>query len=214
MLEIERRNGKLAARSTPALQRWRAVAVVIALAAGACSTPGSAVLPLVASTEWGGTAAGMPLPAPQVIQQLTVHHQGELWQPGADVPAYLRRLQRWSREAKGWADVPYHYIVAPDGTVYAGRSPALPGDTNTEYEPRGHLQVMLLGNFEVQSPTPAQWSGTVRLLAQLLVEHRLPPEAIGAHRHHSAQTVCPGAHLFARFDELRSAAAVQARAGR
>ena len=185
------------------------VSWLVALALTGCGTPSPERPAIVPATAWGGLPASATLSAPQQITHLTVHHQGELWQEGADVPAYLRRLQRWSREAKGWPDVPYHYIVAPDGTVYAGRSPALPGDTNTEYDPQGHLQVMLLGNFEVQSPTAAQWRSTVRLLAQLLAEHRLAPAALGAHRHHSTQTVCPGANLFARFDELRAAVAAE-----
>lgn len=199
-------------RQRPA-RSTRGVALLLVLALSGCSTPGP--LLVVPAADWGAVAAPAPLQAPQHITHLTVHHQGELWREGADVPAYLRRLQRWSREAKGWSDVPYHYIVAPDGTVYAGRPTALPGDTNTEYDPQGHLQVMLLGNFEVQSPTAAQWQGTVRLLAQLMARHGLPPAALGAHRHHSAQTVCPGANLFARFDELRAAvAAERATAGR
>lgn len=193
--------------------------VALASCVAACSSPQlappvAAPLHAVAVAAWAGVPAAPPPNAMQRITHVTVHHQGELWQDGADVPAYLRRLQRWSREARGWPDLPYHYIVAPDGAVYAGRSPALPGDTNTEYDPRGHLQVMLLGNFEVQTPSAAQWRSTVQLLAQLLAEHRLQPEAIGAHRHHSAQTVCPGANLFARFDELRAAAAAQRPLGR
>ncbi len=178
------------------------------------AAPGGASLRIVPAQAWGGTSSMAPAAAAQRITHLTVHHQGELWQDGADVAAYLRRLQRWSRETRGWPDLPYHHIVAPDGTVYAGRSSALPGDTNTEYDPRGHLQVMLLGNFELQSPSPEQWRSTVQLLAQLLAEHRLAPEAIGAHRHHSAQTVCPGANLFVRFDELRAAVAAEGRARR
>lgn len=185
------------------------VSCLVALALAGCVTPGREPLAVVPAAEWGAVAAPALQQAPQHITHLTLHHQGELWREGADVPAYLRRLQRWSREAKGWPDLPYHYIVAPDGKVFAGRPAALPGDTNTEYDPQGHLQVMLLGNFEVQSPTAAQWRSTVRLLAQLLAEHRLAPAALGAHRHHSTQTVCPGANLFARFDELRAAVAAE-----
>src|SRR3954468_18501745 len=117
---------------------------------------------------------------------------------GTDVPAYLRRLQQWSRETKGWIDVPYHYIIAPDGTIYAGLSPSIAGDTNTEYDTRGHLQVMLLGNFEEQVPTPQQWDSAVIVLAHLLKAHGLDPASIGAHRHRSNQTVCPGANLMSR----------------
>jgi hypothetical protein len=162
--------------------------------------------PVVAASEWGGTVhpGGRPQPT---ITYLTVHHQGEYWDPGKDVAAYLRRLQQWSRDTKGWVDVPYHYIIGPDGTIYAGRSPSIAGDTNTEYDTLGHVQVMLLGNFEEQIPTAQQWDSAVSLLAHLLKAYDLPPASIGGHRDRSTQTVCPGANLVRRFEELRAAAA-------
>jgi N-acetylmuramoyl-L-alanine amidase len=162
---------------------------------------------VVSVQQWGGKASPLPATA-QSITHLTIHHQGELWNPDADVPAYLRRLQGWSRMTKGWADIPYHWIVAPDGTVYAARPWQLAGDTNTEYDPRGHLLVMLLGNFEVQHPTPAQWDAAVALVAGLQRDFGLGADRIATHKDHSAQTVCPGAHLYARLAEFK--AAVQA----
>ena len=165
----------------------------------------------VAASEWGGTPGPSGLPH-QTVNEITIHHQGERWVAGSDVAAYLRRLQQWSRDTRGWADIPYHYIIAPDGTIYAGRSPLIAGDTNTEYNPYGQIQVMLLGNFEEQTPTQEQWDSAVRMLAHLLTIHDLPASSIAAHRHRSTQTVCPGAHLMARFEKLRAAAA--ARAGR
>lgn len=180
-----------------------------------CSHPGqlreAQALRLADVAAWGGVATTAPAAA-QTVTGVVIHHQGELWKAGDDVPAYLRRLQTWSRQARGWVDVPYHYIVAPDGQVYAARPVSVAGDTNTDYDPRGHLQVMLLGNFEVQEPTPAQWRSTVRLVALLLDEHRIEGSDIAAHQHLASNTVCPGANLLKRFDELRAAvAAIQAR---
>lgn len=185
--------------------RAAALSLALAVALSGCTTlpPPVAVIPVAA---WGGT----PTPAPAVAQRitrLTLHHQGEIWREGSDVPAYLRRLQRWSRESRGWADIPYHFVVAPDGRVYAARPVALAGDTNTEYDPRGHLLVMLLGNFEEQTPTPAQWQATVALLAAQATERGLTAADISSHRHESTRTLCPGANLLARFDELRQAVA-------
>jgi hypothetical protein len=176
-------------------------AVLTLLALGSLGCAGLHVVP---ATEWGGVepTGGRP----QTVTLLTVHHQGEYWPPDRDVPAYLRRLQRWSRETKGWVDVPYHFIIAPDGKIYAGRPVAIAGDTNTEYDPLGHLQVMLLGNFEEQIPTSRQFYSAVRLIAHLAKVHGLPPSSIGAHLHRSKQTVCPGANLMSRFEELRAAA--------
>ena len=196
-----------------ATTRVATMALIIAWASAGCALVGRPLEPpapqVVTVAEWGGMPSA-PTAARQTVTHLTVHHQGERWLPGADVPAYLRRLQQWSRATKAWSDLPYHYIIGPDGAVYAGRSVAVAGDTNTEYKPEGHIQVMLLGNFEQQVPTVQQWDSTVSLLAHLLRSHGLPAASIGAHRHWSTQTVCPGANLMVRFDALRAAAAQKA----
>lgn len=170
----------------------RAAALALLLALAGCSHA-----PRIVGVEaWGGSTAAQSA-APQRISHITLHHQGELWQDGADVQAYLRRLQQWSRQTKHWADIPYHYVIAPDGRIYAARPLAQAGDTNTEYDPRGHALVMLLGNFEEQQPTPAQLGAAVELSAWLAREHGLGPEAIASHKDFSAQTVCPGRNLYA-----------------
>lgn len=187
--------------------RRRFLALAAPLIVGCASLPAApsaepdGVIPVPA---WGGTPTPVTLTA-QRITHITVHHQGELWDPKADVPAYLVRLQQWSRGSKGWIDIPYHYVIAPDGLVYAARPWQIAGDTNTEYDPRGHLLVMLLGNFEVQYPTPAQWESTVDLIARLQRRFGLDSAQLGTHHDHSTQTVCPGVHLLERFTELKAA---------
>ncbi len=164
--------------------------------------------PIVAVNVWGGSSTTSSQ-TPQVIRQITLHHQGETWPPGTDVARYLQRLQQWSRLTKRWADIPYHYVIASDGIIYAARDMALPGDTNTEYEPTGHALVMLLGNFEDVQPSSAQLRATVELMAWLVQQHRLDVSAIGTHRDFSAQTVCPGKNLYVLLESgwLRHAVA-------
>ena len=148
---------------------------------------------------WGGTV-GTPPPAPQKIHKVTLHHQGETWKDGADVAKYLQRLQQWSRLTKRWADIPYHYVIAPDGQIYAARDVALTGDTNTEYDPTGHALVMLMGNFEDVQPSTAQLDATVQLVAWLTQHYQLDASAIASHRDFSSQTVCPGKNLYALLE--------------
>lgn len=181
------------------------------LALGGCATQRRVPAPdIVTVQDWGGQAT--PAPAqPQRLHQLTLHHGGVDWPLDKPVPDYLRRLQRWSRQTQGWPDIPYHYIVAPDGLIYAARPEGLAGDTNTEYDPQGHGLVMLLGNFEHQQPTPAQLHATVKLLAWMAQTQGLGVDAIAAHRDFSRQTVCPGRHLAAYLDSGWLRLAVQAR---
>lgn len=159
--------------------------------------PRAAMPPVIAVDAWGGSApADANAAPPQRITHITLHHQGETWQKGADVAAYLRRLQQWSRLSKRWADIPYHYVIAPDGRIYAARPEGRAGDTNTEYDPRGHALIMVLGNFEEVKPNAAQLGAVVDLMAGLAATHGLAVETIASHKDYSAQTVCPGANLY------------------
>jgi hypothetical protein len=176
--------------------RVAALALLVALAGCASTRPAPSI---VSVDAWGGNAVASAA-APQRIGRITIHHQGEIWKQGADVEAYLRRLQQWSRLTRHWADIPYHYVIAPDGRIYAARPLEQAGDTNTEYDPRGHALVMLLGNFEEQQPTPAQLNAAVELTAWLAREHHLGLDAIASHKDYSRQTVCPGRNLYAYLE--------------
>lgn len=160
---------------------------------------------VIAVADWGGSAvAPEQLPAtPQRIEHITVHHQGERWAMDADPLRYLQRLQQQSRLQRRWVDIPYHYVIAPDGRVFAARPEGLAGDTNTRYDPRGHALLMLLGNFEEQTPTAAQLEAAVALMTALARRHGLDADTIASHRDHSSDTVCPGAALYALLPGLR-----------
>ncbi len=188
-------------------QRWfrRALTVLSALATLAMGSlmAGCAHRPpdITTVAAWGGVTSPTSSAVPaQRIERITLHHQGEIWNDGADIQAYLRRLQQWSRLTKGWRDVPYHYVIGPDGRIFAARPVAEPGDTNTDYNPRGHALVMLVGNFEVQQPTPEQMAAATELVAWLAREHQVPLTHIASHGDYSAQTLCPGKNLRAWLD--------------
>jgi hypothetical protein len=173
-----------------------ALALLLALAGCASKPPAPQIIPVEA---WGGSPPTAS-EEPQSINRITLHHQGEIWKQGADPEAYLRRLQQWSRLTKRWADIPYHYVIAPDGRIYAARPLSQAGDTNTEYDPRGHALIMLVGNFEEQQPTPAQLGAAVGLTAWLARQHGLGLDAIASHKDYSRQTVCPGKNLYAYLE--------------
>jgi hypothetical protein len=95
--------------------------------------------------------------------------------------------------------LPYHFLIAPDGRIFEGRSLDYEPESNTQYPLAGHLGVELMGNFEEQRPSPAQVESAVRLVAWLLAKYDLPLTAIGTHRSLAiGQTTCPGRD-FARY---------------
>jgi hypothetical protein len=173
-----------------------ALALIVAALSGCASRPSPRPPHIISVQEWGGTPADTSRMRPQKITHVTLHHQGEPFPPGTDPVRYLRNLQTWSRATKGWADLPYHYIIDLDGKIYEGRKLDYAGDTNTEYDPIGHALIEVVGNFEEAEPNPAQLSATVQLMSMLVARYHLPLDAIRGHRDYSGQTVCPGKNLY------------------
>jgi hypothetical protein len=151
---------------------------------------------IVTVQEWGGTPAVDSLARRHTITHITLHHQGEPFPEGKDPVQYLRNLQNWSRSEKHWIDIPYHYIIDLNGTVYEGRDIRYAGDTNTEYDPAGHALIEVVGNFEEVEPNQNELDATVNLMAWLSMKYHVPVDSIRSHRDYSAMTVCPGKNLY------------------
>ena len=98
-----------------------------------------------------------------------------------------------------WADVPYHLLIAPDGTVYEGRNQLTVGETNTEYDPTGHLLICFLGNYSQQKLDKKLLKVLVNLLADQCIKYNISPTDISTHRDHSKQTTCPGEDIYSYF---------------
>lgn len=149
---------------------------------------------VIPAREWGATAPSFTLPEHK-IERITIHHSGVIFKNDQDPIAYLKHLQEWSRKEKGWMDIPYHYLIAPDGRIFEGRDNKYPGDTNTTYNPRGHALICVLGNFEEQQPTSKQLEALAWLSAKLSRQYHVPLEKIKGHKDY-AETLCPGKNLY------------------
>lgn len=154
--------------------------------------PGMAV---VHRAEWGWQPLRASIFSHRVIK-ITIHHGGEDFPPDKDPVTYLRNLQSWSRNEKKWIDLPYHFLIDFQGHIYEGRPINYPGDTNTDYDPRGHALICLLGNFEHQEVTEQQFQALVALTAHLVKIYGVPLTEIKGHRDYSSMTVCPGKNLY------------------
>lgn len=163
---------------------------------------GAVARAIVEPSVWGGTPPGQEARR-HAIRRLTLHHGGEAFPAGRDVPAHLRNLQAWSRREKGWVDIPYHFVIDLEGRVYRCRPLALAGDTNTDYDPTGHALVCVLGNYEEVQPSERQLQALEDVFAMLCLQHGLGPEVIATHRDFTSGTVCPGRHLTAHVGRIR-----------
>jgi hypothetical protein len=165
---------------------------------------------VAASAEAGG--ADMRLRIPHSISRVTLHHTGsaEPLRVGDDPVARLRGLQSWGAADRNWWDVPYHFLIDLDGNVYEGRDWRYMGETNTTYDPGGHFLISVIGNYELQQPTPAQIDAIVDMMAWAIRRFDLPLDRIGGH-YDFAQTSCPGLHLRQYLEDGSLRAMIEAR---
>ncbi|TWT88350.1 N-acetylmuramoyl-L-alanine amidase [Pseudobythopirellula maris] len=164
----------------------------------------------VTAAEWGSDPAPIADDRRHTPTYVTLHHAGVLWTKDRDPVAFIRNMQSWGKRRPQieqpprntfWPDLPYHFLVAPDGRIFEGRSLDYEPESNTKYDLAGHVGVELMGNFEEQRPSPAQVESAVRLVAWLLAEHELPLSAISTHgKVAGGQTSCPGRDFARYFD--------------
>ncbi|MHA4843625.1 family 10 glycosylhydrolase [Flavitalea antarctica] len=137
----------------------------------------------------------------QVPVRITVHHEGgKVLDSSADGGQRLKNIQVWSMgKDRNWTDVPYHFLIAADGTVYEGRNVNTVGETNTEFDPSGHLLICFLGNYEQQQLNPQLLDVLTRLIAHFCQKYSISPDTISTHRDNSTQTSCPGKNIYPYF---------------
>lgn len=161
--------------------------------------------------DWGARPPVLPM-LPHTPVRLTIHHTGVGQNPQRTLAEKLRGLQQFSqrddsladgRRKPAWADVPYHYYVAVDGSVGEARDWRYTGDSNTPYDPAGHLLVVVEGNFERDTLTAAQRLTIERLVPALARRFGIPGDSLASHRDY-APTSCPGANLYVELPRLRS----------
>ena len=133
--------------------------------------------------------------------RITVHHEGgKVLADTASATTRLKNVQTWCMGPdRKWTDIPYHYLIGVDGTVYEGRSPLTVGETNTEYDPTGHLLICFLGNYNQQQLTPQLLNTLNRLIAYFCVRYNISPDTIATHKDYSKNTSCPGPDIYRYF---------------
>jgi hypothetical protein len=137
------------------------------------------------------------------IRFITIHHTGVAQRPDQTLETKLKNLQTWSqREDKlwdgrtkpAWPDVPYHFYISTDGRIGEAREVIYTGDTNTEYDPTGHLLIVVEGTFDTEVPTPEQVVSLRALTLAMARVYGVAGDRIAGHNDY-AVTGCPGWNL-------------------
>lgn len=151
-------------------------------------------LNVVRRADWGWKPLTNSLPQHK-ITKITIHHGGVDYPSGKDPVEHIRHLQDWSRSEKHWIDIPYHFMIAPSGTIYETRPINYPGATNTDYDPTGHALICLMGNYENATVNQQQLKAIIELTAFLVERFNVPLYEIKGHKDYT-ETLCPGKNLY------------------
>ena len=138
------------------------------------------------------------------VNRITVHHEG--WKvvrftDQASTAARIEQIRRIHTRDRRWADIGYHFIVDRSGQLWQGRDLRYQGAhvrNNNEH----NIGVLVLGNFDKQSPTQAQTGRLVDTLRKLQTAYRVPTRRIYTHQEINP-TSCPGRALQAQMTPIR-----------
>jgi len=188
--------------------------------------------PIVDQDIWrDGLKDPKPNPAATEVTNLVIHHSATS-NSATDYLLAVRNIYLYHVNNNGWDDVGYNFLVAPDGTLYAGRDGQGKEDDNV----RGAhfcaknsytMGVCLIGNYSEIPPPDTMINTLAALLAWKLKKDDLQPlektfhpkgsstgfdlPVVCGHRDGhkpglwaGCQTECPGNYTYDIMDSIRA----------
>lgn len=168
--------------------------------------------------------AGLPEPdysrSFNEVGHLIVHHSAT----GNHLSNYtnvVRNIYLYHTEVNGWSDIGYNYLIAQDGSLFAGRDPGNGEQDNVRGahfcgQNGGTMGVCLLGDYTKVEPAAAALQSLEHLLSWKSKKEEIEPLAAHAHPANSSlpviaghqdgcATACPGPYVYDQLPELRLA---------
>lgn len=154
--------------------------------------------------QWGASedvqlkiALGKPV-------RITIHHSGGAIFTAIErdlVGSSIKAIQNAHIGSKGWDDIGYHFIVDPAGRAWEGRHlDRIGAHAGSRGLNQGNIGILVLGNFDLQQPSPAQLDRLDELLMRLQRRFAIAAPEIYTHNairalENLGATACPGSHL-------------------
>jgi len=131
-----------------------------------------------------------------VLNTIVVHHS-------AIANAGPSEIQDLHMDRRGFADVAYHFLIDADGLIYEGREINIRG-AHVQAFNTGSVGIVLLGNFDEEQPTNAQFNSLRALVDYLRYKYEI--RYLAGHKDYPDQspdgTECPGDNLYPLLPDL------------
>jgi hypothetical protein len=188
----------------------------IQLKSSSCSD----VPPMISQDEW---RADLPAPNYERIytetKNIIIHHSAGS-NSEANYTDVVRNIYTYHTETREWDDIGYNYLIAPNGTIYAGRDP---GEYSQDMVQGAHfsgnnahtLGICVLGNYEEVIVPDTAYQSLQKLVTWKCAKDSLQPLLTASHplnnklpviAGHSdgGSTLCPGEYLYELLPVLRN----------
>ncbi|MEQ9442348.1 MAG: N-acetylmuramoyl-L-alanine amidase [Cyclobacteriaceae bacterium] len=171
--------------------------------------------------EW---RAGLPPPdyrrSTTRVEHVIIHHSAT-YNTLTDYENVVRNIYLFHTQDRGWSDIGYNFLVAPDGTLFEGRSAGgqnvVPDNIQGAHfcgRNSGTMGVCLLGDYNTAEPSDTALATIIKVTSWKLDKEQLNPLGITPHPANSelgviaghrdgCATECPGENLYARLEEVR-----------
>lgn len=131
--------------------------------------------------------------------RITIHHEGTYFPQDSLAFRHIKNVQVWGMRVRKWADIPYHFLIDGFGNIIEGRNIFTVGETNTSYDPTGHLLISIIGEYHRrQNLNPEQYQSLIKLIAFLSNKFQISIDSIKGHRDYCrpGETDCPGDNIY------------------
>ncbi|MGB9665073.1 MAG: peptidoglycan recognition protein family protein [Ignavibacteria bacterium] len=131
--------------------------------------------------------------------RITIHHEGTYFLQDSLAFRHIKNIQIWGMRERKWADVPYHFFIDGFGNIIEGRNIFTAGETNTSYNPEGHILISVIGEYHrKQKLNSSQYNSLLNLIAHLCIKFNISPDSIRGHRDYCkpGETNCPGDNIY------------------
>jgi hypothetical protein len=150
-----------------------------------------------------------------VRRRITAVHMHHTWRPRKrDYAGHATILSMWRYHTrqKGWSDIAQHATIAPDGTIWTGRSWEVPPASSVGHNGNslaGPFMFEIVGDFDDGQEVLEgdQRDAAVALIVAIQRKHGLGADTLRFHRDLGSPKSCPGGGIdFTEFlDECRRA---------
>ena len=168
--------------------------------------------PFVTRSQWGAPVASEWYPSHRNVYRIVVHHTA--MSSSLDPYAAMASIYNYHAYSRGWGDIGYNYVIAPNGVIFEGREGSN-GAVGAHAIPNsGTIGISLMGNFQSEQPTQAALNSLAELVARLAELNNLDVtygSTLVYHNMHSQQngqpgTSCAGTNLISRIPTIAAQA--------